>query len=365
MPAIAPFLSSHAISVAFFTALNSCIRLDSLCHPIAPRNVDLVAVWQKWMQHLQRQCGANVPATEFQNPAPSLMEQETLLWQNMRADRLWQSGQVDLGVGVNTLWEISAPLMFWTHPNAVIEPTDALDQLLLHSDIGQELPVGFLKAPQNANYICLGPQTRLALDAKLPQYEVSQSLSHQGVYVFDTLKDNHRVITLVPMYEVAANKVYGSAMLELHVQRPEEALNDLIQRVCKETGQGDYMVALAQAVAKLFLYMALPQAVCNEIKSYSQAKDQLNRSGPKKAAKFQRQLARLYDRMVVGPTEVGIGHSAVGAEGHGGGVGGGGDELSPHLRRGHFRMQPHGPNGSKRRLMFIAPTWVRADKLAA
>ena len=164
MSAVPSFQLSHAISIAFFTALNSCIRLDSLCHPIAPRNVDLVAVWQKWKQHLQRQCGTNVPATEFQNLAPSLMEQETLLWQNMRADRLWQSGQVDLGVGVNNLWEISAPLMFWTHPNAVIEPTDALDQLLLHSDIGQELPVGFLKAPQNATYICLGPQTRQALD---------------------------------------------------------------------------------------------------------------------------------------------------------------------------------------------------------
>ncbi|MGB7988144.1 MAG: hypothetical protein WCF44_02030 [Candidatus Methylophosphatis roskildensis] len=40
-------------------------------------------------------------------------------------------------------------------------------------------------------------------------------------------------------------------------------------------------------------------------------------------------------------------------------------EVSPHLRRGHFRMQPHGPQMSLRKVIFIAPTWVRADRLAS
>jgi hypothetical protein len=38
-------------------------------------------------------------------------------------------------------------------------------------------------------------------------------------------------------------------------------------------------------------------------------------------------------------------------------------ELSPHLQRGHFRPEPYGPQSSMRKVIFLAPTWVRADGL--
>lgn len=39
-----------------------------------------------------------------------------------------------------------------------------------------------------------------------------------------------------------------------------------------------------------------------------------------------------------------------------------GRELSKgHLRRGHMRLQPHGPKNENRKLIFIRPTWVRPD----
>ena len=41
------------------------------------------------------------------------------------------------------------------------------------------------------------------------------------------------------------------------------------------------------------------------------------------------------------------------------------NDVSPHWRRGHFRMQPHGPHQSLRKVIFIAPTLVRADRLNA
>ena len=40
-------------------------------------------------------------------------------------------------------------------------------------------------------------------------------------------------------------------------------------------------------------------------------------------------------------------------------------ELSAHCRRGHLRLQPYGPKSSLRKVLFIAPTVVRADQLAA
>jgi hypothetical protein len=111
---------------------------------------------------------------------------------------------------------------------------------------------------------------------------------------------------------------------------------------------GAPFLSLVRIVAKVFLYLNLPQAARVEERLSSDALDRLARLGPKKAAKLQRQFFDLYDRIILGPKEI---------AGHG--------EVSPHLRRGHFRMQPHGPQMSLRKLMFIAPTWVRADRLQA
>lgn len=73
--------------------------------------------------------------------------------------------------------------------------------------------------------------------------------------------------------------------------------------------------------------------------------------GSRKAAKLRRQTERLYDRVVLGPDTL---------PAHLHGVSG---EMSPHWRRGHFRMQAHGPRLSLRKVMFISPTIVRADRL--
>jgi hypothetical protein len=40
-------------------------------------------------------------------------------------------------------------------------------------------------------------------------------------------------------------------------------------------------------------------------------------------------------------------------------------EVSPHWRRGHFRMQTHGPQLSLRKVIFITPTVVRTDRLTS
>lgn len=38
-------------------------------------------------------------------------------------------------------------------------------------------------------------------------------------------------------------------------------------------------------------------------------------------------------------------------------------EVRGHGRRPHFRMQPHGPQSSLRKVSFIGPTIVRPDRL--
>ncbi|WP_330954983.1 hypothetical protein [Burkholderia thailandensis] len=67
----------------------------------------------------------------------------------------------------------------------------------------------------------------------------------------------------------------------------------------------------------------------------------------------------MYDRHIVGPAV--LDWEPIGAEGSEAGVTH--HEKSPHWRRPHFKMQPHGPQSSLRKVIFVGPTIVRSDKL--
>jgi len=122
-----------------------------------------------------------------------------------------------------------------------------------------------------------------------------------------------------------------------------------IQSACNSSPElAVHFKSIAQTCTKVFLYLSLAQARRVDENAYTELILQLKRVGPKKAAKLQRQSERLYDRIILGP-QVLIDNP------HG--------ELAPHWRRGHFRMQPHGPQNSLRKVTFIAPTLVRADRL--
>ena len=111
--------------------------------------------------------------------------------------------------------------------------------------------------------------------------------------------------------------------------------------------------ALAQLCAKVFLYWSMGLAPQTTLTPHGDLSRRLQGMGPRKAAKLQRQAARQYDRVVLGP-------NALPCD-----LGGASGEVSPHWRRGHFRMQAHGPQMSLRKVIFIAPIVVRADRLAS
>jgi hypothetical protein len=77
----------------------------------------------------------------------------------------------------------------------------------------------------------------------------------------------------------------------------------------------------------------------------------------KREAQIQ-QVEQLYDRYIVGPESLA---EMLGDRLDVGGAGG--HELLAHWRRGHFRLQPHGPRSWLRKVLFIPPTVVRADRL--
>jgi hypothetical protein len=174
------------------------------------------------------------------------------------------------------------------------------------------------------------------------------------VYVLESVRELSRALTIIVISRCRETGAYGAGTIEFFVNDEQRSLDESIRAACREASCDDadcaHFESVARIVAKVLLYMRVEQAVQVVEPRYAAAQQQLARLGSKKAARLLRKLPELYDRIVLGPRTL---------------PAGAGGELSPHLRRGHFRLQPHGPQAALRKVIFIAPTWVRADKLAA
>lgn len=338
-------------SLAFFTALNACGRArGAQLHPICARNCGVLAAWTALESKFLES-----PLSVIGRVSRNYEDNLRLLGESVARDPLWQQGRINVGNDPRnieaTLAQATAPMMFWARRNALIEPTDALERILVDSDLGEDLPATLFRPPVPACFIRFGTAFQ---EAVVPAPARPDFGAHilQGAYVFESVRTEQRALTLVPIYLMREPARFAAGRIEMIIGDETDSLEQIVRTICERAGgeQGEHLESVARIVTKVFLYMGLGQATQVEQRDYSAARERLGRLGPKKAARLQRQIADLYDRIVLGPQQIHL-------HGHG--------EVSPHLRRGHFRMQPHGPQMSLRKLMFIAPTWVRADKLAA
>jgi hypothetical protein len=106
-------------------------------------------------------------------------------------------------------------------------------------------------------------------------------------------------------------------------------------------------------VVKVFLYIALRQALSVEHREYDEAMRRIAGLGVKKRARLLQRVESLYNGIRVGPDE-----SAQETTVHGSG-----GTVVPHWRRGHFRMQACGVRKIKRKLIFVAPMLIHASQL--
>ena len=353
----APFLSSKtsseiahkrglpADSLAFFGAMNDCRTASRHLHPVCGRNSGIVKSWTTLIS----------PLAPW---APALMSDVSrnfeanleLLGEICRLDPLIKQGHLFLDkqeVMEDWLGLPAATLMFWMRSNAIIEVTDALEHLLVESDLGSDLPVDLLRPLFPACYIRFGKTFQKAMARHAP--ECAQG-SLQGAYIFESIREEQRALTVVPVLSTPGSPLLNSGSLELIIRDENQPLQQQIHLALKadEQGMEKYYEALMQLMAKVFLYMSLEKTERIEEYSYTMAQERLSRLGAKKAARFSRHLMDMYDRFIVGPQTIHFCHQG---------------ERAPHLRRGHFRLQPCGPQNAFRKVIFIAPTWVRSDRL--
>jgi hypothetical protein len=344
-------------ATAFLMAANRSMDAAGKLHPVHARNSGLVQAWQRWTESKKGMLHYSELSPLLRSERLQFEENVQVLDNIIRSDPTWQESYrrnpIDKESHYSTTCLITAPLRFWHQPHALIELTPALQQWLIQSDLGDDIPIDLLRPPAPACFIRFGEALQQAI---VPPDDTSSYNRIQGVYVFEAVREREkqRALALLPIFDMDAIHKVAMASIDIVINDEQRSLTDHIEELCNRDNfsQGAaHFRSLAQLCAKVFLYWNAVQALRVKETPYTDALLQLERIGPKKAAKVRRQVDKLYDRVLLGPLELPA--NTYGANG----------EISPHWRRGHFRMQPHGPQMSLRKVMFIAPTLVRADRL--
>lgn len=257
-------------------------------------------------------------------------------------------------------------LIFWWRGGALYEPTQALGTLLGATDWSQELPLQCLAPavpalcivpPWQQRHVCAGAHAIYVYQHAAPPVlapaqrcltiEVQQPAAEGGV-------EGWRIPLAYTDEHTTINDAIAQAKERTRVEIGRDQLSDeaLLEQQQRWHRVLDYVV-------KVLLYLRLDSALVRELRPYSSAARDFAGLGRKKREARLAEIEKLYDRYVVGPVQL----NEFGADGRSNTLPTG-SELSAHWRRGHFRLQPYGPQASLRKVLFIAPTLVRADRLA-
>lgn len=309
----------------------------------------------------------------FQDPAFMLSNMAQLL-QEQKLYRLQELfGAAAHSVGSNELGGAMATFVGLRHllsPNRLFRLDDDLVELLGHTDLDADIPVSFLKLPYPRCYVELG-HTRV-LDAFVyngvtgdhvlegAYFEQGQHGSEgEGLYVMmtgsplgkqDAMDDaTHAVFIRLDNPELSLSQAIDQAYARSRVQSAQVGLSPPDDQ---GYARANHNLAL---LAKALLYISLPEARKTVALERSELQAQAQRlSSASKRAKLLRRIQRSCDVVTV--------HApAVTSEQEGAATAGdsaANSARASYWRRGHYRRQPHGPQNSLRKLIFIAPVRV-------
>lgn len=262
------------------------------------------------------------------------------------------------------------PLRQMLKPAAHFLVEDSIVEMLAQTDLGGDVPMGVLKLPFPRMYLELGR----GRDTGLKLYnELSGWHELEGAY----LESGRRADGRPGMYLMMTGSGLGKENpmddatrgVFLATEDPlisvEQALHDSFEegdRISKAHGlvsgkdheQGETIQALLLVVkALLYLNSVAVRKTLRPERSEWELSHALLKS-PAKKEKARRRAGTLYDHILIEPPVEPRRPAGLTAEGARWTVG-------RHWKRGHFKMQPHGPANSERKLIFRAPMLVHPE----
>jgi hypothetical protein len=245
---------------------------------------------------------------------------------------------------------------FWLRKGVLYEPTSALHRLLEASDIASDVPLSLLRLPAPA--ICIVPEP--ALRDRHDGFEAIMVFEHASP---DGWNENSRCLTFCVWPHENSPKLslpvtFFSVEADGNHISIERIITELSAQQCLDEFSMDSWRRVLDYAVKVLLYLSLDVAPVIHERPYSTTPRKPAALGKRKRLEQFEAMEGLYDRYVVGPAVLPE-QSEPGASGEGLDR-----DMRAHWRRGHFRMQAHGPAAAQRKLIFIMPVLVRADRLS-
>lgn len=274
------------------------------------------------------------------------------------------------------------PYKFRKLKGNILTTSDEIDKKLEATDIGDDIPIAYLRPPFKNCYIEFSQNRKSSL--KLFHQESGEHIL-EGVYVSEiNVEPNSQqmeifasgqrdIIDSSKPLRVLDLMFTGSPLGKTHflddtlriqgfyIQDDKITIKEELEDVVKTYGADEDFVGdinyLAEAllhISKVLLFSNCKQyrdTVFNERQEIQKKISSLK--SPAKIKKYDKKLRRSYDRLIIQPEDH-IVYSKDKAEEHSNNH----KAKSAHWRKGHFRMQPYGPGATKRKVLFIEPTVV-------
>jgi hypothetical protein len=266
-------------------------------------------------------------------------------------------GPAEMGHAHRSLvWQI-----FTACQGALYEPTPPLHRLLDAAYIADDVPVGLIKPPADAMCIIPDPswwgrKEGVEAIALFHRKLDSDGSPHESLGCVTWSQFAERGERHVRMQVMEFSLSDPNVTIRRLFDTTEAALDDP-DEIAASAATRRYWEGVLDYAIKMLLYLTVRDANVVHDRAHTDAPREFSGLGKRKRAERLAQIEMLYDRHLVGPAILdaeSIASIPTDDEHH---------EVRGHWRRPHFRMQPHGPHSSLRKLAFIGPTLVRPDRL--
>ena len=301
-----------------------------------------------------------------------------------RSPQLWRHFLSQSATKHNAFIGVSSAIMpykFNKLDGNILTTSNKVDKLLLETDIGDDIPIAYLRPPFKT---CFIEFTEDRVSPIKVYNEETHEHTLEGVYITETTiqpeDDAMKILKDAPEVDetkevrvldlMFVGSPLGKAHVEddalrvqgFYIQDNSITIKSELERIVNLYGNdqdfaGDinYLSDGLNHMAKVLLFMNCKQyrdTAFNERKEILKKISSLK--SPAKIKKYDKKLRKSYDRLVIKPEDHIVYEKVSKDKKHS-------DGHSPkkaHWRKGHFRMQPFGPGATKRKVLFIEPTIV-------
>lgn len=277
------------------------------------------------------------------------------------------------GTEVGNSYAILIYLRHVISPQPYFVIDDSLVELLEHTDIADDVPISTMALPYKRFFVEFGKSRTCKL--VLPNIETGDHVL-EGCYVEQGSHHDHGpgIFVLFTGSPLGKENAMDDAThsLFLPMSQPDMPVREVLERMHKSGTELSLEAGLRPTPAefvnptfenlmfltKVLLYISLPEARKEIHKDRSDwLKSVSNLKSTAKKAKAEKRGRGLVDHILVCAPPPRVEDAASGEST--------GRTVKSHWRRGHYRMQPYGPQNALRKLKFLQPMLIHGTSAEA